>query len=62
MSTEEAMTDEQVIVGELDINSVSPRVFFDYEASHSFIHEGIVWENGFHFKWFVAPEITHETK
>ena len=62
MSTKEATTDEQVIVGELDINLVSPRVIFDYEASHSFIHKGFVWENSFHFKWFVAPKITHETK
>lgn len=69
MSAQEATTDEQVIVGKLDINLVSPRVLFDYEALHSFIHEGFVWENGFQirevnhsFKWFVAPEITHETK
>lgn len=66
VTTEEASTDEQVIVGKLNINSISKRVLFDSRASHSFMNEGFVHRNNLptrqvdHAFQIVAAGITHE--
>ena len=43
--TEEAATDDGVIVGKFSINLIPVSVVFDSKVSHSFIHEGFVQDN-----------------
>ena len=67
MTTEEAQVDDGVIIGTLPINSISARLLFDSGASHSFIHDGFVWDNKFPTMEFgrgfriSAPGIIHKS-
>jgi hypothetical protein len=55
-----------VIVGKLNVNSISERVLFDYGTSHSLINEDFVPESNLpvrelhHAFQVLAPGITHE--
>ena len=63
----EAQVDDGVIIGKLPINYIFARMLFDSRASHSFIHEGYVWDNKFpaiefgRGFWIIARRITHES-
>jgi hypothetical protein len=67
VTAEEAQVDDGVIIRKLSFNSILARMLFDSRASHSFIHEGYVWDNKFPTMEFgrgfqiIVPRITHES-